>query len=198
MKVPANNQGSEGMINNEKNLVSEMRTNTAEPATYWWYSYLTLLKASKYLVSEVERCDGYLAKRKALFERKALKAKKAAEEAKSNTEDSKEMEAENNTDMVFSRNGKDKEWLEDENVLRGKVKSTLQIIGLGGKSFAQQLKSIDDFAGVGGDGKRKLHLSQPTFNKWIQNKGGIRKLDDDVVAVMTAWVDEMGIRQGNM
>ena len=35
MSLAANNQHLEGMINNEKNLVSNMKAKTEEPVTYW-------------------------------------------------------------------------------------------------------------------------------------------------------------------
>ena len=108
------------MINNEKNLVSDIRTHVAEPGAYFWYFYLTLLRASKYMVAEMERCEGYLDKRRALMEERQIEDAKKEEESKNKTEDSREMENENNTDMVFSRKG-DMDWLNDEAELRSKV-----------------------------------------------------------------------------
>ena len=42
MSLPANNQGIEGMTNREKNLTRDIRVNTSEPGTYFWYRYLGL------------------------------------------------------------------------------------------------------------------------------------------------------------
>ena len=66
-KLTASNQGTEGLINNGKNLVTRMKTYILEPATYMWYCYKNLCEGSKYLVSEMERTKDHLNKRKELM-----------------------------------------------------------------------------------------------------------------------------------
>ena len=55
MNIGGSNQHAEGMINNEKNHVFEMKAKANEPATYWWYQYLNLHQGSKYMVSQMEQ-----------------------------------------------------------------------------------------------------------------------------------------------
>ena len=90
-----------------------MRAKTSEPGTYWWHFYLTLLRASKYMITEMERCEGYMDKRRELIKKKTLQNERAEKKSKEKTEDSREMDEENNTDMVWDRKG-NMEWLNEE------------------------------------------------------------------------------------
>lgn len=193
MSVPANNMAAEGMINNEKNLVSNMRAKTSEPGTYWWYFYLTLLRASKYMITEMERCEGYMDKRRELIKKKALQNERAEKKSKEKTEDSREMDEENNTDMVWDRKG-NMEWLNEEESVRKDVILTLQFMGIWEDSLIRQHNAIDRHGGKGGNGK-SMFMSRPTFNKWIARKP-TRKLDEGMISIMQSWVKTNGDTEG--
>ena len=59
MKLVANNQFMEGMINNEKNIITKTKSYLSEPALYFWYFYKNLTMASKHLVAELENAEGW-------------------------------------------------------------------------------------------------------------------------------------------
>ena len=64
MSLPSNNQGIEGMTNKEKNKNRDVRLNTSEPGTYFWYRYLGLHRGSKVMMAQMDRCEEYVKHRR--------------------------------------------------------------------------------------------------------------------------------------
>ena len=70
MKLAANNQLMEGMINNEKNIITKIKSYLSESALYLWYFHKNLTMASKHIVAEMEKTEGWLQTRKCKAEKK--------------------------------------------------------------------------------------------------------------------------------
>ena len=70
MKLAANNQLMEGMINNEKNIITTIKSYLSEPTLYFWYFYNNLTTARNHLVSELENTEGWLQTQKCKAEKK--------------------------------------------------------------------------------------------------------------------------------
>ena len=70
MKLAANNHFMEGMINNEKSIITKIKTYISEPALYFWYFYKNLTMASKHLLSGLENNEGWLQTQKCKAEKK--------------------------------------------------------------------------------------------------------------------------------
>ena len=66
MENPHTNQQAEGMINNEKIHVVDMRKHASDMGAYMWHRYNSLTGSAKYVVSEMERLDEKLDKRETL------------------------------------------------------------------------------------------------------------------------------------
>ena len=86
MSLPANNQSSEGLISKEKHLIRDKRVHTSEPGAYMWYRYLDELRSTRYMMDEIDRCEGYIGRRKARLEQsKKDQSKKSKGGRKKNT-----------------------------------------------------------------------------------------------------------------
>ena len=55
-------------------MEGDIQTKTSEPAVYFWYRYLSLVRGSKYLVSEVEQYESYMDHRKEWLRKKEQSA----------------------------------------------------------------------------------------------------------------------------
>ena len=78
--------------------------NTSEPVTYFWYRYLDLICGSKYMVSEMDQCEGYINCRRARLNR--IEAQRDEEDPDiDRTEDARELQEENNQYMAFDCKG---------------------------------------------------------------------------------------------
>ena len=88
-KLTASNQGTEGLINNGKNLVTRMKTYLLVSATYMWYRYKNPCEGGRYLVSETERTEDHLNKRKELMEKDRSKREMKNNETSGAPEDCK-------------------------------------------------------------------------------------------------------------
>ena len=71
MKLDANNQFMEGMINNEKNIITKIKSYLSGPALYFWYFYKNLTMASKHLVAELDNTGGWFQTWKCKAEKKS-------------------------------------------------------------------------------------------------------------------------------
>ena len=69
-KLAENNQFMEGMINNEKKIITKIKSYLSEHALYFWYFYKNLTIASKHLVSELEDTEVCLKNQKSKSEKK--------------------------------------------------------------------------------------------------------------------------------
>ena len=183
MDFGASNMHAEGMINNEKNIVKYMKTKTNEPAVYWWYRYLNLHQGSKFLVSQMEQFDGYIERCKVFMNRK-LKNNVAAEEM---TDDARELETEDNTDMIWDRG---RTWVDKEEDLRELLVDAFIVAGLGDDSLSSKFNSIDLHAGKDANGKRRF-IFKPTFNKWM-NRQPVKRLIPELVSVIVSYVNAHG------
>ena len=70
MKLAAKNQFMEGMINNEKKIITKIKSYLSESDLYFWYFYKNLAMESKHLVAELENTEGWLQTRKCKAEKK--------------------------------------------------------------------------------------------------------------------------------
>ena len=104
-------------MNKEKNLTKDIRGKTPEPGSYWWYHYLDLRKASKMVVSEMERAETFMDAgcRETLKRNKEKEIEEKARE-ESMTEDAREIVKENNSNMEHDCKGANA-WMDDEEIL---------------------------------------------------------------------------------
>jgi len=188
MSLPSNNQGIEGMTDKEKNKTRDFRINTSEPGPYFWYRYLDLINGSKYMVAEIDRCEGYIERRR---ERKnRIEARENAEDlGVERTEDATELQEENNQDMIFDRTGVNA-WMDKEEVVRRALESVFVSNGLDKKSLAKRWEAVDAHAGRG-ENNESLIVSKPTFDKWIK-RARTGKLSSDVVGRMKDYINAHG------
>ena len=70
MKLASNNQFMKGIINNEKNIITKIKSYLSEHALYFWYFYKNLTIASKHLVSELEETEVWSKNHKSKSEKK--------------------------------------------------------------------------------------------------------------------------------
>ena len=153
MNLAANNQQIEGMINNEKNLVSRMKEKTSEPGLYWWYRYQNLHQGSKYMVTEMERYEGYMERRKELMKNRKLALVSKAHA----TEDARELEEENVADMIFDRTGTT--WMDGEETVRAQMEDAFILAGLNNSTKEKRFEAVLEESG------KSSFMSMPTFNK---------------------------------
>ena len=182
MSLPANNQQQEGMNKNEKVVEGDIRTKTSEPAVYFWYRYLSLVRGSKYLVSEVERCESYMDHRKEWLRKKE---QSALDDAVEMTNDARELMQESNSNMEFDRNGRHG-WMDDEEDLRSSLLSAFGSIDVTVKNSQQEK--------LAKHGKSKMErevkfMSKPTYNKWIGRKPNLRRLDSDQLDIINSFIE---------
>lgn len=194
MKLPANNQQQEGMNKNEKVVEGDLRAKTAEPGAWFWYRYLALCNGSKYMVSELERLEGYTERRREWTQRKEQERTERlafilAYEDEEKTDDARALEKESNTNMEFERKGK-QGWMDDEEDLRKVLLNAFATIGINSKN-----KQQDELTK---HGKKRMNpklkfMSKPTYNGWIAKDPKIRKLLSDQLEIMDSfirWCDE--------
>ena len=115
------------------------------------------------MMMELARCDEYIDHRREWERNKSLKNEEGDEEDK--TEDYKEMEDIDNSDMVWDRKAKE-QWKLDEIDLRRDVTEALRLNGVTkakGKSKMQE--ALLTFGGKDKRGKW-FFMSKPTFNKY--------------------------------
>ena len=167
----------EGIIKNEKHTETKAKYYLQEPALYFWYFYKNLCMASKYLVAELERTEGLLQKQKSK-QKEALLALNPKVEGTKNltknlnkndwvavddlegaTEDSRAMQEEDNTDMVFAKKSV-KPWKDDEEELRKELRDAMesQVIKTNGRQIREALHAHAQDRGMG------KFMSQPIFN----------------------------------
>ena len=112
MTNKASNQHLEGVIGNNKNNVKDMKSvHAREPGTYMHRFWDALRKGADNMMMELARCDEYIDHRREWERNKSLKNEEGDEEDK--TEDYKEMEDIDNSDMVWDRKAKE-QWKLDE------------------------------------------------------------------------------------
>ena len=181
----ASNQHAEGMIGNNKINVTNMQSvHASEPGTYmhrWWRD---LRLRAQNMMTEMDRCDGYISQRQqwATHRQKQKSLKNAESEDEDKTEDYKEMEEIDGSDMIWERKSRAKEqWKEDEAELRKCLKETARAnqLSVGNKSKMQEALQV-----FGGKKKDKwVFMSKPTFNKWIEGKATkkLKKADERII-----------------
>ena len=175
MNLAANNQQIEGMINNEKNLVSRMKEKTSEPGLYWWYRYQNLHQGSKYMVTEMERYEGYMERRKELMKNRKLALVSKAHA----TEDARELEEENVADMIFDRTGAT--WMDGEETVRAQMEDAFILAGLNNNTKQKRFEAVLEESG------KSSFMSMPTFNKWMDRKP-VRQLDRSIIAIFDSFI----------
>ena len=192
MSLPASNQGIEGITNGEKNKTRDIKLNTSEPATYFWYRYLSLHRGCKMMIAQMDRCEGYVGKRRDRKNR--IDASRndvdGDEDIEDITGDAREIREENNRDMIFERKGNKKAWEDDEDVVRCSMISVFWSKKIHTKSLATRWKDVAQHAGRDEKGKW-LIMSAPTFSKWIERKP-TRRLAVDAIDRLKAYIRANG------
>lgn len=113
-----------------------------------------------------------------------LKNNGAAEEM---TDDARELETEDNTDMIWDRG---RTWVDEEEDLRELLVDAFIVAGLGDDSLSSKFNSIDLHAGKDGNGKCRF-ISKPSFNKWM-NRQPVKRLIPELVSVIVSYVNTHG------
>ena len=185
MTNKASNQHLEGVIGNNKNNVKDMKSvHAREPGTYMHRFWDALRKGADNMMMELARCDEYIDHRREWERNKSLKNEEGDEEDK--TEDYKEMEDIDNSDMVWDRKAKE-QWKLDEIDLRRDVTEALRLNGVTkakGKSKMQE--ALLTFGGKDKRGKW-FFMSKPTFNKWYEG-GATKPLKKEHLRIIQAYI----------
>ena len=199
----ASNQHSEGMIGNNKIKVRDMQSvHASEPGTYMHRFWSDLRKRASNMMMEMDRCDGYIPQRKQWTAGRQKSLNDAdSDDEENKTEDYKEMERIDRSDMIWDRTSRAKDqWKKDETELRKCLKDALIANGViknmnvkGSKSKMQE--ALKAFGGKkkkkkGKDGKEKcVFMSKPTFNNWIGGNA-TKKLNKDHHRVIKEYIEK--------
>ena len=190
----ASNQHLEGMIGNNKSNVTNMQSvHAGEPGTYMhrWWSDLRL--RAQNMIAEMDRCNGYIPQRQkwAKYRLNRMSLKNSDGEDEDKTEDYKEMEEIDGSDMIWDRNSRAKDhWKEEEAELRKCLKEAVRANKLKADNNSKVQEALQVF---GGKKKGKwVFMSKPTFNKWIDGRA-TRKLkgdDECIIKEYIKWTDD--------
>jgi len=211
---PSTNQQAEGMMNSEKTHVPDMRKHASDPGAYMHHRWKSLKEASKLVVTETEKVDEKLDKRKALEDRYKKRSAKAGtneptrinkkikptgEIGKEKTKDEKEMEMEDETDMVHDRH---QGWkVDNENIkldllraLEQSGKTYVKTDNLGHKTYNMSAiqgilskHAANNMTDVDFVGKKKKFMSKPRFNEWWEGNYH-KKLDKANIDTVRSFV----------
>ena len=191
MSLYSNNQSLEGHIRWEKNLVRDINEHTSDLGAYMWYRYNNLCQASKYMISQMETCHGYLHKHRQLLEKK--KEKKTKEDGERNqTEDSKEMEEDDQKGSTWDR-APQKTQKMDESDMRNNLLSALDTAEVKNNKSQHQQALCEYARGlpVKRGEKASKFMSKPKFNQWIAGDR-VQKLDTMSIAIIQSYINKFG------
>lgn len=195
MVLAKSNQMLEGTFNNEKNTVTKLKKHLQQPATYFHYRYENLDEASKYLVTEMDATEVSLNKRKVMLKGRNDEAEKQKLELQGATEDSRALQTENASDMVFERKSA-KSWKTDEDDLMKEMKEAMLMAPTGvvaKQNNSQWQSALAAHAASMSNGK--TFMSKPTFNKWLRGHSS-DPLDDNNIAILRDFIAKHGVGDG--